>query len=156
MVSYHVSVSVYTPTMTEDEFASLLGAEFMEDVDGWDVEWGESSDIRGDERYLYWQGNLGAWWDEVGESHVVDLLELRADITRIKIRVENHDANYDEVIQARELTRDGDTSFNPVLMPETYPAMIAAIRDQRAAGNEAGAWLSVGHLLAAIEKGASL
>lgn len=157
MVSYYVSAAVYSERMTEDEFASLLGPDFCSEDgwEAWDVDWGLIEGA-GTERHLHWNGHAGAWWDEVGLQKVEDLLELRADVTRIEIRVESEDNNYDDVISARVITREGATTYGQTLLPNTYPAMIAAIRDQRRAGNEHGAWLSVEHLLAAIEKGSML
>ena len=107
-------------------------------------------------RWLYWQGNHGRWLEEQVLPKLREILELRADVEEIQLRAEDQDANYDEVVSARVITRDGEQEFMTTLVPNTYRTMVAAIRGARNQGNDHAAWLSVEHLLAGLEKGITL
>src|SRR6478736_2282095 len=161
MSDLRTSITVYSDVMTLDEFESLLGPDWMGDdvyqrdvglVDPDNPLAAELGIDQGPRRYLYWQGEHGGWLDE--EAKIEELIELRADVTEVEWRQEDNNANYIDVISANVYTRDGRQSFTTALVPETYPAMIATIRNARRQGNDHAAWLAVEHLLAGLEKGA--
>jgi hypothetical protein len=164
MSDTRTSITVYSDVMTLDEFHSLLGPDWMgDDVHERDTGLIEPGDPRLEgiptealptKRYLYWQGDHGGWLDE--EEKILELIELRSDITEVEWRQEDQAANYDDVISASYYTRDGRVSFTTSLIPTTTPTMIAAIRGARRQGNDHAAWLAVEQLLAGIERGAQI
>lgn len=163
MSDLRTSITVYSDVMTLDEFESLLGPDWMSE-DVFEREHGlvdpanplaaELGIDQGPRRYLFWQGSHGGWLDE--EAKIEELIEMRADVVEIGWEQQDQAAQYSEVISAQVWTREGVTKFTTALVPETYPAMIATIRNARRQGNEHAAWLAVEHLLVGLEKGAAL
>ena len=164
MSDTRTSITVYSEVMTLDEFHSLLGPDWMgDDVYQRDTGLVEPSDPRLEgipaealptKRCLYWQGDPGGWLDE--EEKILELIELRSDITEVEWRQEDQQAQFDDVISAHIYTRESSTTFSSMLIPNTYRAMIAAIRDARRQGNDHAAWLAVDQLLDGIERGAQI
>lgn len=163
MSDLRTSITLYSDVMTLDEFESLLGPDWMSDeiferetglVEPGNPLAAELGIDQGPRRYLFWAGSHGGWLDEA--SKIEELIEMRADVIEIAWKQEDNNAQYDEVISADVFSRDGHQSFTTALVPATYPAMIATIRNARRQGNDHAAWLAVEHLLAGLEKGAAL
>jgi hypothetical protein len=150
----HTSITVYADKLTLDEFESMLGPDFMDDS-AWEVEtglWVESG-----ERRLRWSARHYSWVDDRLQGKVEELIEIRADVTRIETRTANYDANPDDAVKASITVREhGTVHFAQALVPNDTLDRIASIPVIRHTAGDAAAWLAVGELLNLISEGSNL
>ena len=153
----HTSITVYAERLTLDEFESMLGPEFMDDS-AWEVETAEWVDTPHDiERRLTWSARHYGWISENLQSKVEELIEMRADVTRVETRTANYDANPDGAVTASVYARGQEpVHFAQVLVPDDIVSRIGRINTIRKESGDAAAWLAVGDLLNLIQKGINL
>lgn len=157
----HTSITVYAEHLTLDEFESMLGPEFMDDS-AWEVETSEWVDTPHDpKRRLTWSARHYGWISENLQSKVEELIEMRADVSRVQTRTANYDANPDSAVEASIYERHYDGSrhvqhFEQALVPTDARERIASIPTIRRESGDAAAWLVVGDLLNTILKGMNL
>lgn len=149
----HSTITVYSDTLTLDEFESLLGPEFMDDS-AWEVETECWEDVEfSTPRHLFWS----ARHYDLNAPDVADrLIELRVDVTRVTTRTANYDANPDDAVTASVHTRDRVVRFEFGLVPVDVRDRIASVNTIRRESGDAAAWLAVGDLLNLITEGGQL
>jgi hypothetical protein len=149
----HSTITVYSDTLTLDEFESMLGPEFMDDS-AWEVEtvcWEDAESA--DPRHLYWS----ARHYELEPAEAADqIIELRTDVTRVEVRTANYDAMPDDAVSASIHTRDRVVHFELGLVPVGMRDRIGSINTIRRESGDAAAWLVVGDLLNLITEGSQL
>lgn len=148
------SITVYAERLTLDEFESILGSEFMDDS-AYEVETGLWSE-REPGRRLFWSASHFGWITENLPAKVEELIEMRADVSRIEVRVTNYDANPNDAVSASVTTRSGTVEYVPTLVPADFRDRIVAIKVLRQTEGDAAAWLAVGELLNLISEGSNL
>ena len=151
----HSSITVYAEHLTLDEFESMLGPDFMGDS-AWEVDTGLWSE-REPGRRLHWSADHFSWVDENLQSKAEELIEMRADVSRIEVRTANYDANPDDAVKASVYVRGQEpVHFSQVLVPTDIVSRIGRISAIRKESGDAAAWLAVGDLLNLIQKGINL
>lgn len=157
MTDYYSSIVVHSDTLDERVLLFEVVGDELSDA-RWETEYGVTSPERSSDgqRHVYLQTKHGTLVAEQLPMRLTKLLGEHPDVTEIEWRLENHDANYDDVIHARVWGRGTHQQFHTQLVPHRIEDMIAEVRQHRRLGNEANAWMATERLFAALEKGMSL